>query len=63
MHVSAYCNMTMYLRQQREIIYKQRKEVMETENYAGIIEAMIKSTIERAVAFSYARRNQRRLEH
>ncbi len=38
------------LRQQREVIYKQRQEVMESENLRGIIEGMMKSTVERAVA-------------
>ncbi|MDR4982283.1 preprotein translocase subunit SecA [Bacillus cereus] len=38
------------LRQQREVIYKQRQEVMESENLRSIIEGMMKSTIERAVA-------------
>jgi preprotein translocase subunit SecA len=38
------------LRQQREVIYKQRREVLEEENLRGIIEGMIHSTIERVVA-------------
>ncbi|GMR63608.1 MULTISPECIES: preprotein translocase subunit SecA [Bacillus] len=38
------------LRQQREVIYKQRQEVMESENLRGIIEGMMKSTVERAVS-------------
>ncbi|MBJ8053768.1 preprotein translocase subunit SecA [Bacillus cereus] len=38
------------LRQQREVIYKQRQEVMDSENLRSIIEGMMKSTIERAVA-------------
>ncbi|SDZ29592.1 preprotein translocase subunit SecA [Bacillus sp. 166amftsu] len=38
------------LRQQREVIYKQRQEVMESENLRGIIEGMMKSTVERAIA-------------
>ncbi|KDB39746.1 preprotein translocase subunit SecA [Bacillus cereus] len=38
------------LRQQREVIYKQRQEVMESDNLRGIIEGMMKSTVERAVA-------------
>ena len=38
------------LRQQREVIYKQRQEVMESENLRDIIEGMMKSTVERAVA-------------
>ncbi|PEQ65634.1 preprotein translocase subunit SecA [Bacillus cereus] len=38
------------LRQQREVIYKQRQEVMESDNLRGIIEGMMKSTVERAVS-------------
>lgn len=38
------------LRQQREIIYQQRNEVMESENLRGIVEKMIQSVIERAVS-------------
>ncbi|MFX3624779.1 MAG: preprotein translocase subunit SecA [Ectobacillus sp.] len=38
------------LRQQREVIYKQRQDVLESENLRSIIEGMIQSTIERAVA-------------
>ncbi|MFJ8530519.1 preprotein translocase subunit SecA [Bacillus sp. NPDC094106] len=38
------------LRQQREVIYKQRQEVMESENLRGIIEGMMKSTVDRAIA-------------
>ncbi|RBW67584.1 preprotein translocase subunit SecA [Bacillus taeanensis] len=38
------------MREQREIIYKQRAEVLGAENLRDIIEAMMKSTIERAVA-------------
>ncbi|MGG5251982.1 preprotein translocase subunit SecA [Neobacillus sp. SM06] len=37
------------LRQQREIIYKQRDEVLESENLREIVEKMILSTIERNV--------------
>lgn len=37
------------LRQQREIIYKQRDEVLESENLREIVERMIMSTIERNV--------------
>ncbi|MFG6120858.1 MULTISPECIES: preprotein translocase subunit SecA [Thalassobacillus] len=37
------------LRQQREVIYKQRFEVLDSENLRGIIEEMIQSTIERTV--------------
>ncbi|WP_043929952.1 preprotein translocase subunit SecA [Bacillus sp. EB01] len=37
------------LRQQREIIYKQRNDVLEAENLRSIVENMIKSSIERAV--------------
>ncbi|ENQ3078379.1 preprotein translocase subunit SecA [Bacillus cereus] len=38
------------LRQQREVIYKQRQDVMESENLRGIVEGMMHSTVERAVA-------------
>ncbi|MFD3446539.1 preprotein translocase subunit SecA [Microbacteriaceae bacterium 4G12] len=38
------------LRQQREVIYKQRQDVLESENLRSIIEGMIQSTIERAVS-------------
>ncbi len=38
------------LRQQREVIYKQRFEVLDSENLREIVEKMLKSTIERAVA-------------
>ncbi|HET7616087.1 MAG TPA: SEC-C metal-binding domain-containing protein, partial [Bacillales bacterium] len=37
------------MRQQREIIYKQRAEVIESENLRSIVEDMIHSTIERIV--------------
>ncbi|MDX8360579.1 MULTISPECIES: preprotein translocase subunit SecA [Bacillaceae] len=37
------------LRQQREIIYKQRSDVLSSENLRDIVEGMIKSTIERSV--------------
>ncbi|QHE53584.1 preprotein translocase subunit SecA [Pontibacillus sp. HMF3514] len=37
------------LRQQREVIYKQRNEVLESDNLRGIIEEMMKSTVERQV--------------
>ena len=37
------------LRQQREVIYKQRFEVIDSENLRGIIEQMIQSTVEIAV--------------
>lgn len=37
------------LRQQREVIYKQRQDVLEAENLRSIIEDMIQGTIERAV--------------
>lgn len=37
------------LRQQREIIYKQRDEVLESENLREIVEGMIQSVIERNV--------------
>ena len=38
------------LRQQREIIYKERNEVLDTENIRGIVERMITEVIDRAVA-------------
>lgn len=38
------------LRQQREVIYKQRFEVLDSDNLREIVEKMLKSTIERAVA-------------
>ncbi|MDT8858759.1 preprotein translocase subunit SecA [Alkalihalobacillus sp. MEB130] len=37
------------MREQREIIYKQRMEVLESENLRQIVEKMIKSVIERTV--------------
>ncbi|WP_017726273.1 preprotein translocase subunit SecA [Halalkalibacterium ligniniphilum] len=37
------------MREQREIIYKQRMEVLESENLREIVEGMIKSVIERTV--------------
>ena len=37
------------LRQQREIIYKQRFDVLDSENLRGIVEAMIRSSLERNV--------------
>ena len=43
------------LRQQREIIYKQRDEVIDSENLRYIVENMIKASLERHVA-SYSRR-------
>ncbi|WP_324636354.1 preprotein translocase subunit SecA [Bacillus velezensis] len=38
------------LRQQREVIYKQRFEVIDSENLRDIVEGMIKSSLERAIA-------------
>lgn len=38
------------LRQQREIIYKQRNEVLDSENLREIVEAMILASIERNIA-------------
>lgn len=38
------------LRQQREVIYKQRFEVIDSENLRDIVENMIKSSLERAIA-------------
>ncbi|PUB17858.1 preprotein translocase subunit SecA [Paenisporosarcina sp. OV554] len=37
------------LRQQREIIYKERLEVLETDNMRGLVETMINDVIERTV--------------
>ena len=49
------------LRQQREVIYKQRQEVMESENLRGIIEGMMKSTVERAVALHTQERKLKKI--
>ncbi|MBS4161961.1 preprotein translocase subunit SecA, partial [Klebsiella pneumoniae] len=38
------------LRQQREVIYKQRFEVIDSDNLRSIVENMIKSSLERTVA-------------
>lgn len=38
------------LRQQREVIYNERYEVLETENMRGLVESMIEQAIEHAVA-------------
>ena len=38
------------LRQQREVIYKQRFEVIDSDNLRSIVENMIKASLERAVA-------------
>ena len=43
------------LRQQREVIYKEREEVLETDNMRALVESMIQQAIENAVAASYAR--------
>ena len=45
------------LRQQREIIYKERNEVLESDNIRGIVEGMISGVIERAVAVHTAEEN------
>lgn len=45
------------LRQQREIIYKERNEVLESDNIRGIVEGMITGVIERAVAVHTAEEN------
>ncbi|KKI89226.1 preprotein translocase subunit SecA [Bacillus sp. SA1-12] len=45
------------LRQQREVIYKQRFEVLDSENLRDIVEKMLVSTIERTVA-SYTPREE-----
>lgn len=37
------------MNQQREVIYKQRKEVLESENLREVVEGMIKSVVERIV--------------
>ena len=50
------------LRQQREIIYKERNEVLESENMRDIVEDMIDSVIERAVGTAYCRKRMKRLE-
>ena len=42
MHGNNFYNMTMLLRQQREIMYQQRYEVMESENLRDIVEKMIR---------------------
>lgn len=46
------------LRQQREIIYKERNEVLETENMRGLVESMIFGVIERLVASHTATENK-----
>ncbi|MFL0505695.1 preprotein translocase subunit SecA [Ureibacillus sp. 179-F W5.1 NHS] len=38
------------LRQQREVIYKERRDVLETENMRSLVEAMIQESIENIVA-------------
>ncbi|WP_100405439.1 preprotein translocase subunit SecA [Bacillus solitudinis] len=38
------------MREQREIIYKQRMEVLESENLRGIVQNMIKSVIEKTIS-------------
>lgn len=43
------------LRQQREVIYKQRFEVLDAENLRDIVEKMLQATIERAVNASTPR--------
>lgn len=45
------------LRQQREIIYKERNEVLETDNIRGIVEKMILSVIERIVVMHTTEEN------
>jgi preprotein translocase subunit SecA len=47
------------LRQQREIIYKQRNDVLDSENLREIVEAMILSTIERNVEAHTPRQEER----
>lgn len=42
------------LRQQREVIYKERNEVLDTENIKAIVEKMIASVIDRTVAMHTA---------
>jgi preprotein translocase subunit SecA len=46
------------LRQQREIIYKQRNEVLDSENLREIVEAMILAVIERSVEAHTAKEEQ-----
>ena len=43
------------LRQQREVIYKEREEVLDTDNMRELVESMIQQAIENAVGCSYAR--------
>lgn len=43
------------LRQQREVIYKQRFEVLDSENLREVVERMIKSTIDKNVALHTAK--------
>src|SRR5690606_9308358 len=38
------------LRQQREVIYKERREVLESENMRELVEAMIQQSLEDIVA-------------
>ena len=46
MHVNSFFHYDDVLRQQREIIYKQRFEVLDSENLREIVESMIKSVID-----------------
>ena len=51
MHVKQFLSYDDVLREQREIIYKQRFEVIDAEeNIRDIIESMMESSIQRAVA-------------
>lgn len=45
------------LRQQREIIYKERNDVLETDNMRGLVESMIQDVIERVVPAYTAEEN------
>ncbi len=43
------------MNQQRNIIYKQRKEVLESENIRGIVEGMLEPVLDRAIAANMAK--------
>ena len=55
MPVSSLLEYDDVLRQQREIIYAQRNEVLESENLRSIVETMITSSVERNVVAHVAR--------
>ena len=46
------------LRQQREIIYKERNEVLESENIREVLEKMLSNVIERSVAIHTTEENK-----